>query len=1298
MNPSNFQLTAFSLAKAWLNQMRNSVILISIISPVTFATPAIEIEKNYSQFDLNIETRQQVLSANFFSDFEVVTTVAADTGQLIIQQQDFVIPFRGYFQLPMYRLYSREFKQSSSIGSGWRWAFDLRIKNINDDHLEFTDFDGRIYKFLGHGDGSFENKTAGQRVILKTTSGYSYTDQQIHYRFNDKGKLLEVIDLSGNIVKFVYQNKRLEKITLYDWADIEFKYNNKNKLIQVKLPSGGLINYRYNGEFVTDVFDQYDNHVSYEYDDNYLSIIEQATKTILEISEDIEPTVRNVSLKTLKPYQFLYRYQMHGVGQFDFTVSKVSAAESVSLLYSCVNQVCSKTDYSGATATINWHEKFTNLPVLYRSAEGRETRWQYNQAAKLISKRAADKSIARYEYDDRQWLKSEISARGTITTYEYTSEGQVSQIIRSGIQPYLFSYNEKGLIKSIRTPNGQVTIEYDMNALPVVLKFNLATLKFHYDAYYRNTQVDIDNVPALQIAYNNTGKSIIYKNLFTKKVQQLAYSNTGLPIALSMQNAGDLKFEYDANDNLIFIKTLDRNLYAFKYDHFDRLNNFTSLAKISQSFDYDTLSRLIQVANESETVIESYSYDNDGLITEEQNIEKRRISYSYDARGRLIKAQSGNLIILEIDYNADNYPVVLKRGDHLIKYLRDNLNRIKLMRIKAQPDADYRDYEFEWDAKNRLSTLRYPSGTSVGYDYDAFGRTQNISLNQHSIIRFQYEGTGRLRLDYGAGVSSKINRNLLNQISSMEVEKNDTIFKIENRFNPKGQLITSTTKINAEKLMQAALAADAINTAVKENPRANEYYTLQSIYNHDSESQLLEISDLTSKELIKHKRTHKENKVISYKFDDFARIESIDNSAWTSKYIYQFNRLVNVGGRRFSYDQSNKLISAISEDKNQKISYDPFNQIDKIESEQGGASYFRDGYAKLSHIKSADNNVFIYNYKNSRLSESRNNSIQRDYIYSPEFRAPLAFVDQIPSQDKYYLDNLFFLHSNKQESPVLITDGNGEVKNFYHYDSFGNINYAVESVFNNIGYKSNYFDPTSGLYEIGNVLNSTLYSTKDAWIFNTSMDALKMSKQFNGNKLQSVNPLSTLLNSNCSEAKDKNLMPQHSFSFSIIDLPMLVERGMNNCQDTGIIEPNDLLQKAIKIVYANPQALFKNQIYDDISSVLTLLDTISHEQVNSSGLDAFVQTAIKRQQSQDQINLYKINDDKNTHLETVNNNDEASAVNTLNQSVRTPTPGDSQSEIDNEQQSMQASPQVDQDTRQAVKPEKKRIWLTPANE
>ena len=1274
----------FKIAKIRLTVMWILVMLSVLISPVSYAVSAWEVESFYSDFKLNTESRQQILSANSFSDFDVATFVSPNSGQLVIRQQDFVLPLGGHFHFPLYRLYSRDFKNASSIGRGWRWAFDLTINKRSDTVLELVDFDGRIYDFFKQGEAKFENNSSGKREILITNAGYSYTYHQNLYLFDNNGKLQTITDHSGNVIKFIYQNQRLEKINLFGGTDIEFSYDNKNRLIQTQLPSGQVITYRYVGDLVTDVFDQYENHISYIYEDKYLSSLKLATKLILEVSESIKQTKRSVSLKTIKSYWLDYQFVKSDLGRADFTVIKQSEQDSVSLLYSCREDSCRYTDYSGATAVIDWHQKFTGLPVKYLSAQGRESRWQYNQFSKLIATYASDQSFTRFEYDDRRFLTSVISARGAITTYQYTNEGLLSEVIHSGIQSYRYSYNERGDLTAIRQPNGQtINIEYDANALPVALYLNLVTLKLHRDEYQRFIQLDIDKVPVQRFTYDNSTRSITYNNLITQNKQQIVYFISGLTASLSLPNIADFLFEYDAAANLAFIKGNDKNLYAFSYDHFDRLSSYTVLSGVSQKFEYDKLSRLTQVNNQANTMINNYSYDSDGLITEEQGINSRRIVYDYDSKARLSKVMVNELPMLEIEYNADNYPVFLKREGQEIKYLRDRLNRVKFMRIKLRPEDDYMDYEFTWNTGGQLNSLRYPSGAFVDYDYDEFGRINNISLNEGSIIRYHYLGVGKLKLDYPSGLSSIAMKNVLNRLNSLSVEKNLSLFNLENRFNLNGQLASSVTTINAEKLNQSRPGTYKIITTLNGNSKPIKHYLLRSNYKQDSENNTHEVSSRIPIELIKDGPESNTNNITRYKFDDFDRIKQIDYVAKSiEEFDYQFDRLIMAGDRQYSYDDDNKLQGITYPGKNLKISYNSLSQINKIGASQSETRYFYDGNSSLSRVSAANADTYFYNYQRNRLSQTSQDLEWRDYIYDPGFALPLAFVDYVSSQGDTSAE-INFLHRDGHQSPVLITDSKGDIKNIYNYNLIGNLNFAEEKVENRIGYKSYFIDYPDGLFELKNPVKSMLYTSIDGWAFNLSVNSLELSKKINANPVQNVTPISVFWQKNCDQASNDDFFSPANLANSIVGLPGFIEQGLSDCHDPFSIKPKGTLNKALELIHAGSQAMFEKQMAEDFYLTLSLLRTTPEKQTASSDFDRFVNVTGKPLTDKSVTTSDKASD-------LIPSEDQAAFLEDENR-INTITTQDAKSPSqDNLSKNKTFEPQQEQS-----KPETKRIWLIP---
>ena len=1238
------------------------------------AATAGQIYNYFTAFKTPIQTTDLILSANPFSDFEIVSHVSPRTAQLVIQQQDFLYPVSRNLMLPLYRLYSPNFKDPSSLGLGWRWAFDINIRRVNETQLELVDLKGVSYLFNKVNDSIYENQNLGRQVISKTNQGFEYNYNQNLFLFNKTGKLIAIENPIGQSTSFKYENGQLRSIDIYGTNSIEFYYDKQNRLIEVLLPGGNVIRYEHEGELASKVTGPHSDSILYEYENKSLSTISTDMHAVVEIEQFSKTQETFISLTPRRNYAIDYRFKSFDSINFELERVLKFKDKSITTQYKCNNGKCIIIDPLGVQSKLDWHDVYKELPQYYESAESRNIQWQYNQQGKLIVKSKAGKLIDRYEYDDQERLKNLISARGTLTAFKYTKDSLIEKVEQAGTVINQFKYNEQGLIESASNATAQsLRFDYDQNSIPTSIYYNQTSVDLKYDDFYRISKIQVDNEPVAQLYYDADKRYINYKNLLTNQEQTITYSKDGIPVARKGLTTNHLDFKYDSNNRLTQLINLDEQTVELNYDAFDRLSEFTSIENLIYNFEFDSNNNLIKTSSESAGQQKILSYDKDGFKISEQTNAQDPVSFQYDNQGRLQAKHYGDQLVFRKTYNPDHHLIEVSTIDHHIRYLRDKLNRVKFMLVSSDKFKSVKEYEFDWNDKNQLAKLTYPSGTEVSYQYDLFNRLKNITVNNQKTISYDYTELGQVKVDYSNGMSSTYHENQFGRYSQIQHQGQHNNLLINNYFDSQGQLISKQIK------PQFFTASDRIS---KPELGKIDPWLVDSKINHKKFQAFYEYQ----------KDYQLSNYTIAYDgtkeflINEFNRIETLKSKSTADSFEYKNDYLTKAGTRIFNYNKNNQLHSAEDENNQYLFSYGINDLLNSANMNSDNVDYSYDANESLI-IRSTGNSEFTFdNLLNRRLSQNSDENSRREYIYSPDFETSLGFFNfSIDEKGQMNLDGEFYYHHDDANSPVLISDSIGRVNNYYLYDQFGQTLESVESVENDIGFCSMRFDKFIGMYQNG----SFLYAPTSAWKFNSVFDFKEtLTGQHNASKLT----LGDFLNPTLSVSSDfmvSAVLTQESVTTGFFDISMLVENLLTadyhkfeNCPGQGDIT-------ALEADISQLNDIFTLSIYRDINAILNLASSKPDRQVRTDAFKNFISRnheLIKNQQSvREKINTEFKHESSSLSLQSPTSLDQHD-----NQAKSDLTEATNQTD-DNAAASINKESETEQ-------PETKRIWLKSSDD
>ena len=191
------------------------------------------------------------------------------------------------------------------------------------------------------------------------------------------------------------------------------------------------------------------------------------------------------------------------------------------------------------------------------------------------------------------------------------------------------------------------------------------------------------------------------------------------------------------------------------------------------------------------------------------------------------------------------------------------------------------------------------------------------------------------------------------------------------------------------------------------------------------------------------------------------RIKKTEKQKETRYHYNQKNQLLREenaeGINYFTYDKQGGIVKEKTSSGIRKFTYNNRHQQTRIETEDGRIQenkYDAEGL-RYDLIENGKRTRFIY-HNGELLYEKGGETKQSKEETSYQLSAGIESLQR--KQRTYYY------HQDEQLNTTLITNRNGEIKNQYQYDAFGNGLETIEELFNRIRYTEQQYDQTTEQY------------------------------------------------------------------------------------------------------------------------------------------------------------------------------------------------------------------------------------------
>ena len=659
--------------------------------------------------------------------------------------------------------------------------------------------------------------------------------------------------------------------------------------------------------------------------------------------------------------------------------------------------------------------------------EGLKFSYTYNVDGKVTSATDALGNTVNLEYDAAGQLIKETNVLGDARVYIYTALGKIETVTDEAGRVTRHEYEPGGRLKSIMHPDG-------------------TTESFEYDG--NNNVVSHTN---------KTGQTTVYKVDSLNRVVSI------------IANGGEKKYSYDAVGNIVSMIDELGNATNYTYTLTGQLESVTDALGNVTLYKYDLLDNLIEVSQEGAGIndnqdvrISKYERNIMGQIKLVEDALGNKETYAYSAKGQLTGKLDKDGFITKYGYTAqgdlnhiqyeDGREVTMSYNAlrHLTE-IHDWLGTTQievdaLGRTTRVSNHNDKIVEYEYGSSGERKQVTYPSGKTVGYEYDSALRLTKVSdVDQE--INYSYDQLGRfIGKQFGNDVETEYVYDSLGRLSElMHLNGKDVLDSYKYSYDVLGNR-TQIEKVRQGIEADSGLFSytyDSLNRlqSVAKDGNLLRSYSYDSFgnrtsmldggkeinYQFNSLNQLIASTD--SEGLSQHYNFDKRGNLIeAYRGDDLVnkyhfgvlnRLESTYNFEKSLGAVYSYNGL----GDRVGTVEGKPLPETISLEK---IVLDPARQVDDV----------------IDMTRQYNN-----------LLERSENSQEISYLYDSGILSA-SFKDH---RLNYLADNL--------GSPVRLVHGSGAEVDVFGYDEFGrSVTDHDPKTFNTFGFASYQLDGVTGDY------------------------------------------------------------------------------------------------------------------------------------------------------------------------------------------------------------------------------------------
>ncbi len=859
----------------------------------------------------------------------------------------------GTSEVYTYDKYDNKNSVTDRGGKTTRWIYDEKGNLLEEIHSgnykinNYYDSNNNLIKTetSGGGESLYKYDERGNIVEeLVKIQGESYA--KTTYKYDEYGRTLEIKDPEGNINKFGYSEKHLDKATnvedpegnkfkykydeagrmteiVSDYGSVKFGYNALNKKTHIQDAKGNTTRILYDkmGNMIREILpNEYkpsvDNGLGYEYRYDAMDRLIKTTDPLQNVFKVKYDTEGNL-IKEINP-NYYDRYTDDGLGvEYEYDIS----GRRIKTIYPTGGISRVKYDSSGnIIKTID--------PVNYdkKSDDGKGTEYFYDERDRLVTIKDPEGNAARrFVYDEEDNIIKDIDAKGYLSGN--TDEERYGT---------LYKYNTAGWMLEKRVPVEKADESSEKENSNNNIKYNVTL--YSYDKAGRLIEEKRSPEYVAEDKYPKEYNAITY-----------TYDKNSRVTKIKDSTGSEIQYGYDClNNRTLERKRINANTYKVTRYYY---NSIGWLEKVSEEINAGDLAEetsstevLQKLSEEKENV------SSDNSLHENNKAKGKKAAktlYEYDKNGNIIKLTTPEGYENTVKYDA---------ADRLVEIVKRD----------PKDEESERKTVYEYDAAGNIIKETDCNGNSISYEYDAMNRQTKIIDKEGNVTRLYYDESGNIikhvtpenydtEKDDGKGTS--YNYDSMNRL--VEVTNALGVIVQKNKYNEVGELIE---KLDASKTGVEYSYDIGGRVSHIISPGAKEKGKISQQYRYDALGNVTVVKDGEGNET-------------SYSLDLWGKVKEVQKADGSKEW--------------YDYDYAGNVTNSVDGNGNKtEYTYNSLNLLSQIKDPAGDVmTYQYDKQGRLARHIDRNKNIIEYLYNQDDNIASRKDAVtgtSEEYKYNKD--------------------------------------------------------------------------------------------------------------------------------------------------------------------------------------------------------------------------------------------------------------------------------------------------------------------------
>ena len=560
-----------------------------------------------------------------------------------------------------------------------REEFETFVYGTN--YTDVTDARGQTTRY------TYFDYYGNKRIVSQSRSSTASCAAAAASTFYDSyGNIDYTLDWEGNKTQYVFNSDKalVSVTTAAGTANAQTKFNNWVGTILTSTE------YR-------DANGSAFRRISYTYKDNSAGLAAGLLDTV---------TDTDLNSATQRKTGYAYTHYSDGMlATLTKTYFLASGNETEVVSYDAFGNLSSSTNRLGQVESFSGHDKLGN-PATAVDINGISHTFAYNLNTTLKS--ATDK----------------LPTGDRATTFTYNGDNKLTDIVRPDGTALRYRYNAGGRLEKIGdAQNSFTTIAYTPATATTVTTSGRFTPGLSGSTPTAVAATDFSassTADTLGRTYTTTGNN--------GQSTSLRYDRNGNLKSVTDANGNSTTFDYDYQQRRTKVKALPEGSVTERhYNAAGDLDWVRDARGLQTNYTYNGYGELTST-DSPDTGLTTYSYDGNGRLGRETRENGVVIDYTWDALGR-IKTRVSGALSETFTYDAGSYgkghlsSIVDASGQTSYSYTAAGELSNKTSVITGQTFST----GWTYDAAGRLQTMSYPSGLTLTYWYDGYGRLNRVS-------------------------------------------------------------------------------------------------------------------------------------------------------------------------------------------------------------------------------------------------------------------------------------------------------------------------------------------------------------------------------------------------------------------------------------------------------------------------------------------------------------------------------------------------------------------------------------------